>query len=231
MIEFRNAGVTVQQADGEPDRRILRPVTLTLGEPRISVIGANGSGKSTLLKLINGLVLPTEGSVAVKGLSTAREGSKVRREVGFVFTDPLSQLVMPTGREDVELSLRSRIKNAAARREAGIEVLRRFGLATLADQSIYDLSGGERQLLAIAVVSAVEPTVLVADEPTTLLDLRNETLIRAVFRQLGQQVVFATHNLDFALESDRTLVVDAAEVVFDGDPTEAVAYYRKLCAQ
>ncbi|MHA7262327.1 energy-coupling factor ABC transporter ATP-binding protein [Arthrobacter sp. TMN-37] len=228
MIVFSGASVTVPAADGG-SRAILHPLSLELGEHRISVIGANGSGKSTLLKLVNGLLLPSTGSVTVRGLDTARRGREVRRAVGFVFTDPLSQLVMPTGREDVELSLRSRIRHADERRAAGMRVLESYGIGHLADRSIYDLSGGERQLLAIAVVTAVQPEVLVADEPTTLLDLRNEHSIRSVLRGLPQQVLFTTHNLSFAQDSDRTLVIDGGRVVFDGDPAEAVAFYQELC--
>ena len=100
----------------------------------------------------------------------------------------------------------------------------------LADRSIYDLSGGERQILALAVVLAVEPRVLVADEPTTLLDLRNDARVRSLIGGLDQQVVFTTHNLDFALESDRTLVIDGGRIVFDGPPPEAVARYREIAA-
>ena len=225
MIEFD--GASVRTDDG---RTLLHPLTLSLSERRISVIGANGSGKSTLLRLVNGLLVPSAGSVAVFGRDTRTEGHAVRRSVGFVFTDPLSQLVMPTGREDVELSLRSRKLTAADRRRQGEAVLRRFGVDHLADRSIYDLSGGERQILALAVVLAVEPRVLVADEPTTLLDLRNDARVRSLIGGLDQQVVFTTHNLDFALESDRTLVIDGGRIVFDGPPPEAVARYREIAA-
>lgn len=225
MITFKSASVT---ADHASTRQILEPLDLALVEDRISVIGANGSGKSTLLKLINSLVLPTSGQVLVDGLDTAKKGSAVRRTVGFMFTDPLSQLIMPTGREDVELSLRRRHRGSEERRHAAETVLHRFGLAHLADQSVYDLSGGERQLLALAVVLACEPKVLLADEPTTLLDLRNEDRVRRMFRGLEQQVIFTTHSLDFALQADRTLVVDGGKVVFDGKPTDAVAAYRSL---
>lgn len=225
MIEFRGAAVCTDDDDA---RVLLHPLTLTLRERRVSVIGANGSGKSTLLRLINGLLVPSEGAVAVFGEDTRTAGRAVRRAVGFVFTDPLSQLVMPTGREDVELSLRARRLPATERRARAEGVLRRFGLEHLADRSIYDLSGGERQILALAVVLAVEPRILVADEPTTLLDLRNDARIRSLIAGLDQQVVFTTHNLDFALESDRTLVVDDGRVVFDGVPADAVARYRDL---
>ncbi len=224
MIEFRAAAVRTH-----PEGRILlHPLELTLTEQRVSVIGPNGSGKSTLLRLINGLLLPTQGSVAVHGSDTATMGRAVRRSVGFVFTDPLSQLVMPTGREDVELSLRTqRLSQAERRRRAG-QILRRFGIEHLADRSTYDLSGGERQILALAVVLAVEPRVLVADEPTTLLDLRNDARVRSLIAGLDQQVVFTTHNLDFALDADRTLVIDDGRVVFDGPPVDAVDRYRDL---
>ncbi|MHA7282929.1 energy-coupling factor ABC transporter ATP-binding protein [Arthrobacter sp. TMS2-4] len=225
MIEFLAAQVRV---DG--DRTILE-ASLTLRERRVSVIGANGSGKSTLLRLINGLLVPSTGSVSVFGQDTRTAGREVRRAVGFVFTDPLSQLVMPTGREDVELSLRTRKLPSAERRRQAEEVLRRFGVDHLADRSIYDLSGGERQILALAVVLAVEPRILVADEPTTLLDLRNDARVRAIIAGLEQQVVFTTHNLDFALEAERTLVVDGGAVVFDGRPADAVAHYRSFAGR
>ena len=224
MIVFDAA--EVRNDDG--GRTILGPVSLRLSEQRVSVIGANGSGKSTFLRLINGLVRPSSGSVTVFGQDTVGAGRAVRRAVGFVFTDPLSQLVMPTGREDVELSLRARGATRSDRRDRAERVLERFGLLHLADRSVYDLSGGERQILALAVVVAVEPRIVVADEPTTLLDLRNEARVRALLAGLDQQVIVSTHNLDLALESERTLVIDGGRVVFDGEPQNAVDHYRSL---
>ncbi len=220
MIAFDAAAVT----------GILQPLTLRLDERRISVIGANGSGKSTFLKLLNGLVLPDAGAVTVEGLDTRTEASRIRRQVGFVFTDPLAQLVMPTVLEDMELSFRQSHRRPDERRKAALEALERFGLSSFAERSIYDLSGGERQLLALAVVLATKPRILVADEPTTLLDLRNQLLIRRVFAQVEPQVLFATHDLDFARESDRTLVFEGGRLVFDGPPPDAVAEYRRRCA-
>ncbi|MFC6344541.1 ATP-binding cassette domain-containing protein, partial [Nocardioides hankookensis] len=102
LIELEAAGVTAPGPDG--DVVILEPTTLRLTEQRVGLIGANGSGKSTLVRLVNGLVTPTSGRVLVDGLDVAREGAAVRRRVGFCFTDPSAQLVMPTCVEDVELS-------------------------------------------------------------------------------------------------------------------------------
>ena len=218
----------VDGSPGQRTRTILGPVDLVLDESRVTVIGANGSGKSTLLRLLNGLVTPTSGTVTVDGLDTVRHGARVRRRVAFAFTDPISQLVMPTGREDVELSLRRLHRSRTDRRAAAERVLERFGLAQLADQSVYDLSGGERQLMALAVVLATEPGLLVLDEPTTLLDRRNTLRLRSLLDSLPQSVVLATHDLDLALDADRTLVVDDGRIVFDGAPATAVERYLAL---
>ncbi|WP_138442817.1 energy-coupling factor ABC transporter ATP-binding protein [Sinomonas susongensis] len=230
-IELAGVRVTVPvDADSGPrEKVVLDGVDAVLAERRVAVVGANGSGKSTLLRLLNGLVEPTSGTVRVDGLDTRRETRAVRQRVGFVFTDPLSQLVMPTGREDVELSLRRRHRDRAARAAAAQEVLDRFGLARLADQSVYELSGGERQLMALAAVLAVEPAVLVLDEPSTLLDLRNRELLRRTLAALPQQVVLSTHDLELALDAERVIVVEAGRIAFDGEPTEAVRFYRDLC--
>jgi biotin transport system ATP-binding protein len=229
-IVFESAGVSIAGtgAAGTAQKTILHPFSLTLTEQRIAVIGANGSGKSTLLRLLNGLVLPSTGTVRVNGLNTLTESSAVRRTVGFVFTDPLSQLVMPTPLEDVELSLR-RLKLAkSARRRAAEAVLADFGVDHLARSSIYELSGGERQLTALATVLAVEPSVIVLDEPSTLLDFRNTQLLKDRLAVLPQQVVMSTHDLSLVAEFDRVLVVDDGIIAFDGTPDEAVAHYLQL---
>jgi biotin transport system ATP-binding protein len=135
---------------------------------------------------------------------------------------------MPTGREDVELSLRRPVRNGAERRRLAEAALARLGLLPLADQSIYELSGGERQLMALAAVLAVNPAVLVLDEPSTLLDLRNRELLRRTLSGLDQQIVMSTHDLDLAMEMDRVLVVESGCVMFDGDPAAAVDAYRAL---
>lgn len=230
-VTFDQVAVAVETENSAHPKVLLDAVTLRLEEARVGVIGANGSGKSTLLRLVNGLIQPTNGSVTVDGDDTVRAVRRVRRNVGFVFTDPLSQLVMPTGREDVELSLRRSVKNGHERRRQAEAALERLGLLHLADQSIYELSGGERQLMALAAVLAVNPAVLVLDEPSTLLDLRNRELLRRTLAGLDQQIIMSTHDLDLALEMDRVLVIEAGRVAFDGAPAEAVAAYRSWCLQ
>lgn len=201
---------------------------LELAESRIALIGANGSGKSTLLRLLNGLVLPSKGSVEVCGHDTVKQAKQVRNMVGFAFTDPLSQLVMSTPADDVELSLRRRIKNRAQRRARAIELLTDYGLSGVADQSIYDLSGGERQLAALVSVLAIEPEILVADEPTTLLDLKNRNHLVQTLMGLPQQLIVATHDLDFAALFQRVILVDNHQIIADGDPKAVISQYRQF---
>lgn len=237
MITFNEAAVAAH--DGAT---ILHPVSLTLTEQRVSIIGANGSGKSTLARLINGLVEPSAGSVTIRSshsdtgaspadeLDTVSDGAAVRRAVGFVFTDPAAQLIMPTVIEDVELSLRKEHRDPGERRAAALSALARFGLDGFAERSVHALSGGQQQLLAIATVLATGPQILVTDEPTTLLDLRNTRLIGDLLLSLPQQVVIVTHNLELAERADRTLVVEQGRVVFDGAPATAIARYRASAA-
>jgi biotin transport system ATP-binding protein len=207
---------------------VLHPTTLTITERRVALIGANGSGKSTLARLLNGLVAPSSGRVVVDGLDAAREGAQVRRRVGFVFTDPSAQLVMPTAAEDLALSLRRTHPSKGARRQAARATLEAHGLGGLADTSVHSLSGGQRQLLALAGVLATEPAILVADEPTTLLDLRNSRRIGDLLFSLEQQLVLVTHDLELAERCDRALLLDEGRVVFDGAAAEAVADYRAM---
>jgi biotin transport system ATP-binding protein len=223
VIELDQVSVSVATTDG--DLVILEPTSVRLTEQRVALIGANGSGKSTLARLVNGLVAPTSGRVVVDGLDVAREGTAVRRRVGFCFTDPSAQLVMPTCVEDVELSLRRLKLGGKERRQQALAVLERFGLADRADVSVHSLSGGQRQLLALAGVLATEPSIVVADEPTTLLDLANTRRVAEALFALDQQLVLVTHDLDLAARCDRALVIEDARVRFDGPADAAVADY------
>ncbi|ABY23839.1 ABC-type transporter, ATPase component [Renibacterium salmoninarum ATCC 33209] len=231
-VSVRVPAVESQRGPGGSANEIelLAEISLSLPQQRVSVIGANGSGKSTLLRLFNGLIHPTSGTVSVNGLDTVREGPAVRRRVGFMFTDPLSQLVMPTALEDIELSLRRKHPGKADRRAAAEAWLDRFGLSALGDQSVYSLSGGERQLVALASVLAVEPEILVLDEPTTLLDLANTYRLRQLLAALDLQIVMATHDLELAAEADRLLWVANGHIAYDGEPTAGIEKYRQRTA-
>ena len=212
------------------DRTVLAGLDLHLTEHRVGVVGANGSGKSTFARLLNGLVVPTEGRVLVDGLDTATDVRAVRRRVGFVFQDPDAQIVHPTVAEDVAYGLENQGVPPAERAERVAEVLERYGLAGHADHPAHLLSGGQKQLLAIAGVLVMRPARIVFDEPTTLLDLVNARRIAGLIGGLEQQVVVVTHQLDLLDGFDRVLVVDGGRVVADDGPAAAIAAYRSLMA-
>lgn len=212
------------------EHAVLIDVSVSLTEQRVAVIGANGSGKSTFARLLNGLVVPDSGRVLIDGLDTAKQGREVRRKVGFVFTDPDAQIVMPTVAEDVAFGLR---KSGLSKAEIGGRVeaaLLRFGLGGYGDRPAHQLSGGEKQLLALCSVLITEPATLVCDEPTTLLDLANTRRITAVLADLPQRIVLVTHQLEHVADFDRVLVIDGGRIVADDLPVPAVAAYRALIA-
>jgi biotin transport system ATP-binding protein len=209
-------------------RPVLAGVDVTLTEQRIGVVGPNGCGKSTFARLLNGLVVPDEGRVEVDGLDTRRDGSAVRRRVGFVFTDPDAQIVMPTVAEDIALTLRRDSSSPEQKARSVQRALAGVGLGGFDDRPAHLLSGGEKQLLALASVLVGEPAVLVCDEPTTLLDLRNTRRVLEILLDLPQQVVMVTHDLDTLEHFDRVLVMSDGRVVADDAPAAAVAAYRAL---
>lgn len=222
MIEFDRIE---HRFDEQP---VLSGITLRLSEQRIAFVGANGSGKSTLARLINGLVLPTTGRVTVDGQDSKRDGAAVRKNVGFLFTNPDSQIVMPTAAEDVAFSLRRAGVAKQHRRQRAEEILAEHGLAGYADHPAHQLSGGQKQLLALCSMLALEPGVLVCDEPTTLLDHRNTRHFLSVLSGLPQQVVLVTHDLELLADFDRVIVLEKGEVVADSTPGSALSHYREL---
>lgn len=228
MIDLHAAGVSVPDPAGGADRVLLAPVTCTLTERRVAVIGANGSGKSTLARLVNGLRAASTGRVVTCGLDVAHHGATVRSKVGFVFTDPDAQLVMPTAVEDVALSLRRSVRDAGERDVRARAVLARIGLDQHASTPVHALSGGQKQLLALAGVLATDPDVLVCDEPTTLLDLRWRRVVDGLLDDVDAQLLLVTHDLDAARRADRVLVVHEGAVIGDGAPDAMIERYLDL---
>ena len=210
------------------DNTLLQPFSLTLQEHRIGIIGSNGSGKSTLVRLINGLEEPSTGEVFCDGISLATRSSEVRRRVGFVFSDAESQIVMPQVHDDVAFSLKKFKLSKAEKEQRVDEVLERFKLLHKAEQSPHTLSGGEKQLLALAAVLVTEPTTIIADEPTTLLDLRNRRRIIAELNSLDQQTIVVTHDLELLSDFDRVICVNDGVIAYDGTPADTIQFYTQL---
>lgn len=207
---------------------VLREVSLDLHEHRIAFIGANGSGKSTLARTLNGLLIPRRGSVLVDGVDTRKNAVQVRRRVGFMFSDANHQIIMPSVAEDVALGLRGQKLSKLEKADIVAEALDRYGLSELSSHSAHLLSGGQKQMLALASVLVTEPDILICDEPTTLLDLHNVQIFLDTIGNLSQQVILMTHHLEIIENFDRVILMDRGQVHFDGSPQDAVAAYRRL---
>ncbi|WP_420006842.1 energy-coupling factor ABC transporter ATP-binding protein [Arenibacterium sp. LLYu02] len=219
MIEIQSVGLSFES------QPVLADISLTLREKRIAIVGSNGSGKSSFARLLNGLRLPTSGRVVVDGLDTRTEGRAVRKKVGFVFQNPDNQIVYPLVGEDVEFGLKNLGYSPAERAEKAAEVLSRYDMLHLRDHNTHTLSGGQKQLLAIAGVLVMDPSYVVMDEPTTLLDLRNKMRVACAIEALPQTAIVVTHDLDLIANFDRVIVFEKGRVLADDTPNPALARY------
>lgn len=229
---IRLQGVTVRLGDVEA----LRDVTLADDARTLAVIGDNGSGKSTFARLLAGLVPAASGTVDVLGLDPARDVDELRRRVAVVFSNPDAQIVMPTVAEDVAFSLRPQRRacgirkaqpDAAAAADRIAAALDRFGLAELAERPSHDLSGGQKQLLALAGAFVRRPDLVIADEPTAYLDARNARRIADhLFEDAGHRLVLATHDLALARRCEAAVLFERGRVRAIGEPGDVVAEYE-----
>ena len=190
---------------------------ITHGE-KVALVGANGAGKSTLLLHTNGLLMPSQGGVVLGGIAlTRRTLPLVRQSVGLVFQDSDNQLFMPTVEEDVAFGPSNmRLEPEEIRRRV-TDALDAVGALDLRGESPFRLSGGQKKRVAIATVLAMEPAVLVMDEPTSNLDPRARRQIIDLIRRFSHTTLIATHDMEMVLDlCDRTIVMKEGRIVADG---------------
>jgi biotin transport system ATP-binding protein len=217
------SGVTVVR-DG---RTALDRVSIGFEETRIGIVGLNGSGKSTLLKCIIGLVKPSTGSVSVDGRDAVGEARTIRRATGFLFQDPDNQIVFPVVGEDLAFGLKNHGFAKAETADRVDAALARLAVRHLADRRIHELSGGEKQLVALAGVLALMPKTVLFDEPTAHLDLKNRNRLRDVLQALPEQAIVASHVLELLADFPRVVMIEAGRIVRDGSASEVLDHYRE----
>jgi energy-coupling factor transport system ATP-binding protein len=191
----------------------------------VGVVGPNGGGKSTLLRLLNGLLEADSGSVRVEGLDPATEPYQVRRKVGMLFQNPDNGLVAPFVEDDVAFGLENLGVQREEMRERVREAIGAVGLEGYERREPHTLSGGEKQRVALAGLLALDPEVLLLDEPTSMLDAegRREILDRLEELRGSRTVLHVTHHLDELFGAERVLVLNAGELVADVPPERLVA--------
>ncbi len=222
-IRFESAGASFGA------RVAVEPLTLTLTENRLGVIGLNGSGKTTFARMINGLMKPTTGKVLVNGRDTLHEKTALA-DVGFIFQSPQNQIILPIVKDDIAFGLKGRgFTKAEIERKVEL-VLARFNAEELAVRRAHELSGGELQLAALCSVLATGPNILILDEPTNQLDLRNRALVQKTIDGLEENVLVITHDLELISGFERVLLFHEGKLAADAPAADAIALYRELAA-
>ncbi len=222
-IRFESAGASFGA------RVAVEPLTLSLTENRLGVIGLNGSGKTTFARMVNGLMKPTTGKVIVNGRDT-RDEKTALAEVGFIFQSPQNQIILPIVRDDIAFGLKGRGLTKAEIEKKVELVLARFNAEELAPRRAHELSGGELQIAALCSVLATGPDILILDEPTNQLDLRNRALVQKTIDGLEENVVVITHDLELIAGFERVLLFHEGKLAADAPAAEAIAHYRELAA-
>jgi energy-coupling factor transport system ATP-binding protein len=215
----------------------LSDITLRIAQgDYVALLGHNGSGKSTLARIIGGLTRPTSGHATVAGMDTAEPANRARTRqvIGMIFSDPDNQIVATVVEDDVGWGLAARgfARDVILQRTRA--ALTAVGLGAAYGLAPSELSGGQRQRLAIAGVLALEPSVLIADEPTAMLDPRSRLEISALMRQLNREhgltVIHVTHLLEEAASAHRVVALDGGRVALDAPPAIAFADLERLRA-
>ncbi len=222
MLRFDDISFAYRSAAGTAP--VLTGVSLAIapGE-EVAILGANGSGKSTLARLANGILLPSAGTVSVDGIPASDPDRirELRERVGIVFQHPDDQIVATSVEDDAAFGPENLGMPRDAIRERVTAALAAVGLAGLEGREPHLLSGGQKQRLAIAGALAMQPTYLVLDEPTSMLDPEGRSDVMAIVTRLcaqGHGVLHITHDLADVAGADRVVVLDGGRIVFEGTP-------------
>lgn len=200
-------------------------LTLRLTERRIGVVGRNGAGKSSLIRLVAGLAAPRAGRVRVDGVDVAKDRVGALATVGLLFQNPDHQIIFPVVRDEIVFGLEQKgLKRAEALRRAEA-ILAAQGRSDWADRLCHTLSQGQRQLLCLMAVLAMEPDWILFDEPFNSLDLPTALSIEARIAGLSQNVLLISHDPSRLQAFDRILWLEAGRVEADGPPAEVLPRY------
>jgi len=234
IIELKN--VHYRYPDDEEET--LKGVSLEIEEGSfVAVLGHNGSGKSTFAKHLNAILVPTEGTVLVDGRNTSEEENllSIRRTVGMVFQNPDNQIVANVVEEDVAFAPENLGVPSEEIRERVDNALKEVGMYEYRMHAPHLLSGGQKQRVAIAGVIAMDPRIIVLDEPTAMLDPqgRKEVLetVTELCRNRGITVVLITHHMSECVGADRLVVMSNGKIVADGSPADVFSNVEKMKAE
>ena len=196
--------------------RVIDQITLNISEQRIGIVGVNGSGKSTLARLISGLIAPISGSIRINDIDIYKDRKAALKTVGIIFQNPDHQIIFPTCIEEISFGLMQQGMKRIEAEERSNEILLKFDRLKWSDQLAHNLSQGQRHFLCLIAVLAMNPDVVILDEPYAGLDLPTSLQLRHELNKLSQQIVMITHNKDILVDFDRILWIDNGKIIKDG---------------
>ena len=196
--------------------RVIDQITLNVSEQRIGIVGVNGSGKSTLARLISGLIAPISGSIRINDIDIYKDRKAALKTVGIIFQNPDHQIIFPTCVEEISFGLMQQGMTRIEAEERSNEILLKFNRLKWSDQLAHNLSQGQRHFLCLIAVLAMNPDVIILDEPYAGLDLPTSLQLRHELNKLSQQIVMITHNKDILVNFDRILWIDNGKIIKDG---------------
>ena len=207
--------------------RVLDQINLNISEHRIGIIGVNGSGKSTLARLISGLIAPTSGSIRLNKIDVFKDRKAALKTVGIIFQNPDHQIIFPTCVEEISFGL---IQQGMTRIEAekkSKQLLLKFDKSNWSDELAHNLSQGQRHFLCLISVLAMEPDVIILDEPYAGLDLPTSIKLKNTIKKLNQQIVMITHDREILEDFERILWIDNGKIVRDGSFENVMPDFEK----
>lgn len=236
IVKLENVGYVYGTSDlDDPGTKALNNVSLEIEKGEfVIMVGRNGSGKSTFARLLNALLTPTSGIVLINGIDTRNEKClwDIRSNVGMIFQNPDNQIVGTIVEEDVAFGPENLGIDPKEIRERVDEALESVGISEYAKSEPHQLSGGQKQKVAIAGILAMKPHCIVLDEATSMLDPvgRRETMgiLKKLNSEEGITIIHITHNMDEANDADRVLVIDKGSIVADGKPGKVFSNVKMI---
>lgn len=235
MIKIENLRYEYTSIGEDSQLTAIKDINISIkkGE-HLVILGHNGSGKSTLAKLMNGLLLPTEGNVYVNGMNTKDEDNvwNIRETAGMVFQNPDNQIVATIVEEDVAFGPENQGIPPLEIRERVDEALRIVEMTEYKKHAPHLLSGGQKQRVAIAGILAMKPECIIMDEPTAMLDPTGRVEIMNTIKKLNKEekktIIHITHYMEEAVEADRILIMEQGQIVMEGTPKEIFSQVEKV---
>ena len=208
------------------DKTIIDNLNLEITEKRIGIVGRNGSGKSSLVRLMGGLIKPSSGNILVNNIDIYSDRKNAIRTVGMVFQNPDHQIIFPTVLQELSFGLNNigHAKNEA--NELALRILEDFGKSHWAERPVSNLSEGQKHLVCLLSVLAMQPSIIILDEPFTGPDIPTVRILERFLAALDQTILLISHDPQTLMDYDRVIWLEKGKIVMDGSPSQVLNEFK-----